>query len=207
MILVTYWYDIPEIPDNETTNNTTTKSKPNKIDSIVLDNITDKTTIKDIKDQLYKHLKVPPTHQSLEQPTGTKKRQKSNPMVDSSEYKNIFSNDDDLVIADLGVVLQKKTFSKSKMTATFRLKTRIAVQDYHLSSGKFFRKFNYDGSYHRETISEAMSKSFTSQLFFWMWKKHFITRLALIAFLLVGLLSLLQTLMNMSGFNFSLVEL
>jgi hypothetical protein len=209
MVLITYWYDIPEVLDTGQIRKQKHSITPT-LKSILLDNLNDTTTIEDVKNKLYQVLKVPPTHQALEQLLG--KRKPKDPMknefTESSSDTQFYNQQ--LLVKDLGMTLTKtkqKTKKDSSDTSkakgdqkpSFHLRTRIAVKDYQEVTGKFYSKFNRNGSYHRETIFEAMSNSFTSQLIFWMWKKHFITRLALVAFALVGLLSLVQSLVEVGA--------
>ena len=192
VISITFWYNVAEITDNGEVRKLKKSEPPPTLKSLVLDGLSDTTTVDDVKRFIYLKLKVPPSHQALEQREGTRKKRRvlDDPMEEATPT-SFHVLPTDRLVGDLGMTLQPS--SKTKLKTSFHLRTRITVKDYSETTGKFYRKFDEDGSYHKETVLEAMSKSFTSQLIAWMWRKHFITRLALISFAIVALLSLIQT--------------
>jgi len=194
VISITFWYNVAEITDNGEVRKLKKSEPPPTSKSLVLDGLSDTTTVDDVKRFIYLKLKIPPSHQALEQREGTRKKRRvpDDPMEEAPTSFHMLPTD--RLVGDLGMTLQPTTLSKTKLITSFRLRTRITIKDYSETTGKFYGKFDEDGSYHKETVLEAMSKSFTSQLIAWMWRKHFITRLALISFAIVALLSLIQTL-------------
>ena len=78
------------------------------------------------------------------------------------------------------------------------MRTRIAVRDY-AHGGKFYETYREDGGYRRETLSEALSKSWSVQLVIWAFNKHWITRFALITFAVTSLVSLAQQVNDLLG--------
>ena len=194
MILITYWYDVPEILETGAVQKR--KNLHPQLRSLVLENVSSSTTVGRIQQRIYQHLRVPPSHQALEQCSGKGKATPTGKRNVMQEEENVTADPTNAsdTLAELGIEVKQKSYSKSKLPCTFHLRTRISVHDYAHVQGKFYKKFNQDGTYHRDTVVEALSNSFTSQLILYMWKKHWITRFVLICFILVALLSLYQSL-------------
>ena len=200
MIKITYWYNVPEILETGAVQQA--KAVHPQMKSLVLDQLTNNTTFGDVQNQIWRQLKVPPSHQALEQRGGKGKAKRANMAGTNDDHLPVAT---DRLLEDLGIDIhfqtKQKTYSKTKMACTFHLRTRISVHDYVHSTGKFYKKFDHDGKYHRDTVGEALMKSFTAQLVLWMWKKHWITRFVLTCFFLVGMISLCQTVLNVGARN------
>ena len=198
MIKITYWYNVPEILETGAVQQA--KAVHPQMKSLVLDQLTNNTTFGDVQNQIWRQLKVPPSHQALEQRGGKGKAKRTNMAGTNDDHLPVAT---DRLLEDLGIDIhfqtKQKTYSKTKMACTFHLRTRISVHDYVHSTGKFYKKFDHDGKYHRDTVGEALMKSFTAQLVLWMWKKHWITRFVLTCFFLVGMISLCQTVLNVGA--------
>ena len=65
------------------------------------------------------------------------------------------------------------------------------MKDY-ARGGQFYRTYREDGGYRRETLVEALSKSWSFQMVQWAFNKHWITRFALITFLITSLVGFVQ---------------
>ena len=102
------------------------------------------------------------------------------------------------------IVALKASELIAKPLETLRTKVEGLIYEYEVLNGPSlaevtFEGFDHNGKYHRDTVGEALMKSFTAQLVLWMWKKHWITRFVLTCFFLVGMISLCQTVLNVGA--------
>jgi hypothetical protein len=196
MIMISFWYDIPEITEKGHIVQKKKGVQPT-MKSIILTNLTKESTFEHVQQLLWKKLKIPPSHQALEQIGGRRKTKPTNDVMKERHYES-YPKPHEKLIDDLGINIYPKKKNKEHFKKTFHLRTRISVYDYSNVNGKFYNRFNFDGSYHHQTIMEAISSSYTSTLIMYMWKKHVITRFVLICFILVACLSLFQSFLNVS---------
>ena len=162
--------------------------------AIALDGLTPASTVEDVAGRIFAALLVPPSHQYLE--VRTRHLRKPASSSSSASSASSPSTGDPMVfaprtatLASLGVVMQAPPGKDTEgLPAAFHLRTRIAVKEYG-PGGLFHNKYRRDGEYRRETLTEAMSNSYSVTLVVWMWNKHWVTRFILICFILSSLVA------------------
>lgn len=197
---------------------------------LVVDGLTSACTVEDVSTIIYKKLRVPSTHgrlsllvRSLRKDVRDKIEKETDGGDVAQAERPTFSRQ---MLGELGVVLhpesavatfrengpvgdprktQKRSATAAKITPAFHLRTRIAVKDYNVG-GKFYNAFAEDGGYRRETLVEALSKSWSVQIVKWMFNKHWITRLVLITFIITSLVGLAQQVNDALGLQSRLIQ-
>ena len=160
------------------------------------------STVGDVAAHIYRELHVPATHgelsllvRSLARDSGAASHARGGGDDQSAtSERHTWSHQ---TLGEIGVVLHPES-AISSATPAFHLRTRIAVRDYG-RGGKFHRTYREDGGYRRETLSEALSKSWSYQLVLWAFNKHWITRFALITFVITSLVGFAQQARDLFG--------
>jgi hypothetical protein len=158
---------------------------------LVVRGLTSASTVGDVSACIYRELRVPPNHAELSVLVRSLRedvRRASAADADGgASEKPTWSRQ---MLGEIGVVLHPES-AVTAATPAFHLRTRIAVKDY-APGGQFFETYREDGGYRRETLSQALSKSWSVQLVLWAFNKHWITRFALITFAITSLVGLAQ---------------
>ena len=164
---------------------------------LVVPDLTSASTVGDVYAHIYRELRVPATHGELSVLVRSLRRDVRNTAAMSSEELPTRSYQ---MLGEIGVVLHSGSSVVANATPAFHLRTRIAIKDY-APGGQFFNTYREDGGYRRETLSEALSKSWSVQLVIWAYNKHWVTRFALITFIITSLVGLAQQLNAMLGLS------
>eukprot|EP00946_MAST-07B_sp_MAST-7B-sp1_P001834 g1834.t1 len=171
---------------------------------LVVRGLTSASTVGDVAAHIYRELSVPATHgelnllvRSLDRDSAGGAASHARGSGDDQSTTSERRTWSHQTLKDIGVVLHPES-AISSATPAFHLRTRIAVRDYG-PGGKFYRTYREDGGYRRETLSEALSKSWSYQLVLWAFNKHWITRFALITFVITSLVGFAQQARDLLG--------
>lgn len=157
---------------------------------LVVPGLTSASTLRDVSAHIYRELRVPATHAELSLLVRSLRRDIRVAVMADADAGGEKPTWSDQMLGELGVVLHPDS-AISSATPAFHLRTRIAVKDY-AHGGKFFETYREDGGYRRETLLQALSKSWSAQLVIWAFNKHWITRFVLITFAITSLVGLAQ---------------